>query len=564
MKDAETELNMKLLKGVMSVKEKFKMITGMQKGESIPINRFFIVWRDHTKMMQDHTKKAENILRKYALMMQRNTTLSMWANWKNAVTIIKDRRLQRRYDRIMHQLQQQKQEVATLMEQKDQLQQRRKKLQRLVNEQELQKKLGLFAPPQNILARQDFERQLETLNGIKTEFMALPGSINYVGSLMDNHHQDISKLFDEEIVLRWLKYQLKLILSSVETDYNRLQQKIKEGQRRLLEDKGESFNERFASVATVVKSLAAVKKLLSPKNRYSRSNSFSIKLDHEGSESFVFAVEEEETDDDTKTDDMMIEYLSPINKNDKSGNIGNFRTLKTIIEDVLNCDLDDFGEDFEGGKIWLILFYFLFDGANFESLKELLQLIKYSHPRHQQYHLVVDKVMTLYHQYLDVDNEFGCFINAGSLESNTNIMNFALLLQFIQAKPNMTLIAEHVEKYESEIKSTIYLVSTVMGRLTYDANTSLFSKESKSIENKIKKFSDRKKQLITQHRKWSEIQNRFDMRLLQELYHYKAGKLNFLYEPMYPHYVIKNIANIPFEHVRVIYRDISTMKQNEA
>ena len=50
---------------------------------------------------------------------------------------------------------------------------------------------------------------------------------------MDNPQQDLTKLFDEEIVLRWLEYQLKWILSLVNNDYNRLKRQIKENQKYL-------------------------------------------------------------------------------------------------------------------------------------------------------------------------------------------------------------------------------------------------------------------------------------------------------------------------------------------
>ena len=519
----EAESNMRLLRGAINIKEKIKIFTESKKQEAISINRLFIEWREHSKLIQDRIKKAEKILRKYALIISKKSKLTMFANWKKGVVMMKRRRQQRQYDRLLNELQKQRAQLESLMNEKYKTKQIKNKLLKDINEQELENKLGLFVSPEKIKAQQEFERQLEILNGMKTEFMKLPGTINYVGSLIDNN-EDLTKLFDEEIVLKWLKYQLKLILNTVQRDYNLMKEKM------------------YISNRPNAKSLKAVKKLLSSESRLNGSNSFAISLND--SQSFIMAIE---------SDEDIPEISNKDDNDDKNVELSDFHRLKIIIQNVIQCGLNDFGQDFQGGKIWLILFYFLFDGANFDSLKELLQLIKYSHVKHQRYHLVVDKIITLYRQYLDINNKFDCFVNDGSLVSNLNIMNFSLLLQFIQTKPNIIMTADDINKDKMEIETAIHLVSTIMGQLSFQVGAPLFRKEAKSIQNKIKIFRHRKKQLIKQHRKWSEIQKRFDLRLFKELYDFKAGKLNFLYEPTYPRYIIKNIANIPFYTVQSIY-----------
>ena len=219
----------------------------------------------------------------------------------------------------------------------------------------------------------------------------------------------------------------------------------------------------------------------------------------------------------------------------------------------MNHGLDDFAQDFQGGKIWLILFYFLFDTADFNSIKELLQLIKYSHPKHERYNLVLDKIISSYHRYLDSKNEFGDFVNIASIHLNSNVMNFALLLQFAETKSNITMTDKHIEHQQLKIKSLMELVTTIMSKLSLNINVSTFTKEAISIEKKIKQFRYKKRELIIQHRKWESMKERFHRRLCTELQKFKAGKINFLYEPTYPHYIIKSIVRIPFNKVKTIY-----------
>ena len=580
--DPENELNMKTLRGAMSIKEKCELLAALKKDKQTPIEHIFAAWKNRTILRKRSSIKAIHKLRRFSRVIKKANLIIHFDAWRAISKKDKEAAQQQRIFQLMRQIKKVKAEHNMMVASLRKAEEKKKHLRKMLVQQQRKTEMAPFLSPEKLHSQQQFERQLEELRTLQNEFNELPHQLVHAGIIMDNPNQDLSKLFDEEIALQWLEYQLKQILHIIQQDEQRIITQMEE--RKKYDHDGDTPDNEHLHINSsqqdsVAQSVAVVTAMLSPRGRnadMSPSISRVIPMSPRGigkggktdvTDTFVMVVEQGELVPIQREVTM---FSTPHNKGDDTLTIVNFRKMKRIIRNLLDSGLDDFDHDFQGGTIWLILHYFLFNAATFQSFRDLLNLIKFANVSHPKYGIIADKLVSLCTQYLTqndgnshvpgtssgaipIQQGLQFFITAAQFQSNSNILNFVLLLKFCLVAPNLTLQTQHIHKTQLRIESSMGLIRAVMSKLSINISNDIFHREMKNVDQKIKEIRGTKDQLWNNHRKWTALQNRFDNRLTRELHNYQRGKITFLYEPSYPHYIIQHITHIPLPRVHCVF-----------
>lgn len=606
---------MDMIRGAFQAQQSFnEMLKFMKKSNSK--RKVFIEWRTFSKLQSTKKREAIRLCRAIMLKWKRDDIISVFRGWNNVVQSEKWHYKQGAIAQLEKDLQTQngyhQQAMREIQNSQSHIRSITSKLQQFNSMYNGSALAKYIMYPKRIESQRRLQRAQRRLRELKAGLSDLIGGYNvevlynegaqrksianstsnFTSNLTSNGTSNVTsnpppnpqnsgnatnsvlQWDDEQVAIRWIRYQLQFI--QIEQIKQRRAYQTRQQRERLRIEAEQRRNQNIENIDSSDFSD-------NEQHEHSKNTKISNIESGDDSDGTVVTSDSITESNGSKGDNLHNDDLHNLSDPNPSGNanghdsngtgtnhqnendilnepvipndpeLEQYHRIEQVLEHILiDVRYTDFTHDFNGGTVWLLLFFYLFDGAGFDGLSQLNTLCDPS----TSTNIRIDKVLTLFAKLVQDQNSrdrrrMNLFVNFGKMSSNglgstminEESSNFMLILMLMLQRSNIELKNEDILLLKMRINAAMRQCSSMLSKVESNRkNETMFSKELALIDQVIDNVQRVKTRYTQSHHQWTQIRNRIQSRIIRQCHRYESGEIVSIRPPSLSHEVCSHTS----------------------